>query len=319
MTPVGRSDQRSDQLRHSQSRKLLTQGGINRAVAEDAANAIESPDPSGQNPAMSIERAEQLKRELTDRHVKVATGVPELRRFEGLTGLVRTVNMNCRALVEFDGLADIGWYDIDPQYLTVVQVQKTEAVEAPEVKAEAPSVKPAGTAPTGASPLDQIRAQATGKTAPEAPGRKSAGLSPLDQIRQSAGGPARPPAQPQAAEQPKASEPKTARATSGLSPLEQIRASSGGAAPPARPSQSQHGPDSDAEPSEPDAAETTEAVTQPENTYSVTPKTLPDYGSGDSTPTIFDQIYQQAGLTAEDAPPAPNVFQQVRNQVESNS
>ena len=69
---------------------------------------------------MSIQRAEQLKRELTDKFVVVADGVPELRRFAGLTGRVKTVNMSSRALVQFDGPADIGWYDIDPSYLVVV-------------------------------------------------------------------------------------------------------------------------------------------------------------------------------------------------------
>ena len=69
---------------------------------------------------MLIERAEQLKRELTDQWVVVKNDVPELRRFEGLTGKVKTVNMNCRVLVQFDNPVDISWYDIDPDYLTVV-------------------------------------------------------------------------------------------------------------------------------------------------------------------------------------------------------
>ena len=69
---------------------------------------------------MSIEQAEHLKRELTDKWVVVSSGVPELKRFAELPGKVKTVNMNCRALVEFDGPEDIGWYDIDPAFLTVV-------------------------------------------------------------------------------------------------------------------------------------------------------------------------------------------------------
>ena len=298
-----------------QSRNRRTPGKIQAAIVEDARPAIESPHLSGQNPLMSIERAEQLKRELTDRHVKVAPGVPELRRFEGLTGLVRTVNMNCRALVEFDGLADIAWYDIDPQYLTVVQVQKAAAVVEPEAKTEAAPAKQTGPAPTGASPLDQIRAQAAGGAAPETPAGNQTGLSPLDQIRKSAGGPAK----PAATEAQESSEPKAAQATTGLSPLEQIRASSGGAAIPAEPFPGKPETDSTAEPTEQNSPETAESVTQPEDKYSVTPRSLPDYGTGDSTPTIFDQIYQQAGLTGDDAPAAPNVFQQVRSQAESTS
>ena len=76
---------------------------------------------------MSIERAEQLKCELTDKWVVVAPNLPELRRFSALTGKVKTVNMNCRALVEFDGPEDISWYDIDPQFLTVVDGPRPKA------------------------------------------------------------------------------------------------------------------------------------------------------------------------------------------------
>jgi hypothetical protein len=69
---------------------------------------------------MSIELAEKLKQKLTDQWVVVDPNVPELKRFAEWTGKVKTVNMSCRALVEFDGPVDIGWYDIDPAYLTVV-------------------------------------------------------------------------------------------------------------------------------------------------------------------------------------------------------
>jgi hypothetical protein len=128
---------------------------------------------------MSIARAEQLKKDLTDKFVVVAKAVPELRRFEGLTGKVRTVNMNCRALVEFDGAVDISWYDIDPSYLQIVDAPlkksapEAHAAPAAEKPAAAPAAKPAGK-----SPLDQIR----GGAAPAAPaGEKKA--SPLDLIR----------------------------------------------------------------------------------------------------------------------------------------
>ncbi len=139
---------------------------------------------------MSIERAEKLKELLTDKFVVVDADVPELRRFENWTGKVRTVNMNCRALVEFDGPVDIGWYDIDPDYLKVVDAPVKKAV-APAAKA-APAAKPAAAeaqpaakpAPAaGKSPLDAIRAQQAAKTgaAPAAAG--AAKPSPLDMIR----------------------------------------------------------------------------------------------------------------------------------------
>ena len=156
---------------------------------------------------MSIERAEQLKSELTDKWVVVAPNLPELRRFSALTGKVRTVNMNCRALVEFDGPEDISWYDIDPQFLTVVDEPRPKAKVAEKAKpaakksaAASPAAKPAASG----SPLDKIRAAAGGAAKP-AP---AAGGSPLDKIRAQAGGAAKP---------------------AGGSPLDQIRSQAGGA------------------------------------------------------------------------------------------
>ena len=81
-----------------------------------------------------IDRAERLKTELTDKWVVVSTTSPELKRFASLTGRVRTVNMNCRALVEFDNGVDIGWYDIDPGFLTVVEGPRPKAAPAEKTK-----------------------------------------------------------------------------------------------------------------------------------------------------------------------------------------
>jgi hypothetical protein len=71
-------------------------------------------------PIKSIDTAEKLKAQLTDKYVVVKHGIAELKRFETLTGVVKTVNMSGRALVQFDGPVDISWYDIDQQYLSVV-------------------------------------------------------------------------------------------------------------------------------------------------------------------------------------------------------
>lgn len=136
---------------------------------------------------MSIERAEKLKELLTDKFVVVDATVPELRRFENWTGKVRTVNMNCRALVEFDGPVDIGWYDIDPDFLKVVEapVKKAPAAHsAPKATpADAkPAAKPAAAPAAGKSPLDAIRAQQSAK-AGTATTAAAAGKSPLDAIR----------------------------------------------------------------------------------------------------------------------------------------
>lgn len=185
--------------------------------------------------AMSITQAEKLKVELTDKWVIVADQVPELRRFAALTGKVKTVNMNCRALVEFDGVEDISWYDIDPQFLTVVDGPRPKA-EVTHATTEAPkaAAPKAAAAPAGANPLDMIR----GKSA-AAP---AAGGSPLDAIRASAGGAAKPAAggspldtirsqgaaaASEPAEEVKPVEKKTeaAKPAATGSPLDQIRAS----------------------------------------------------------------------------------------------
>lgn len=187
-----------------------------------------------------FEQAELLKKQYTDKFVVVKSGVPELRRFDGLTGVVKTVNMSGRALVLFDGPADIGWYDIDPAFLTVVdapapkkKAEEKPAKESPAAKS-APAAKPAAAATEKkASPLDLIRQQgAAGAKPAAAPAAGGAKPSPLDLIRQQgaakAGGAA---AKPAAAPTPAASgEGKK------LSPIEMIRqqqAAKSGAAPQA--------------------------------------------------------------------------------------
>lgn len=166
---------------------------------------------------MLIERAEQLKRELTDKYVVVSDNVAELRRFVGLTGRVKTVNMNGRALVQFDGPVDIGWYDINPDYLRVVDApvpRQTRAAPAVEKKA-APAARPAGK-----SPLELARQQgAARQDAAKAEGGKK--LSPLELARQQ--GAAKRDA---AAESTSAEAKPTAPAAEGgrkLSPLELAR------------------------------------------------------------------------------------------------
>ena len=69
---------------------------------------------------MVFQHIENLQQEYTDKHVVVNEEQPELKRFKGMTGIVRTVNMNGRALVEFDGDNNIGWYDIDIDFIRVI-------------------------------------------------------------------------------------------------------------------------------------------------------------------------------------------------------
>ena len=173
---------------------------------------------------MSIAQAERLKAELTDKYVIVTEGVPELRRFVGLTGTVKTVNMSCRALVQFNGPVDISWYDIDPSFLKVVDAPLPKKTE---VKAEADpaAAKPAVAKPTagGKSPLDAIRAAGAAKPA-AAPAAGGAKPSPLDMIRK------------QAAAKAEGAAPAAASGAA-LSPLEKIRqqaaAKAAGSAPAA--------------------------------------------------------------------------------------
>ena len=187
---------------------------------KDTADQINSSGCLPKGNLMSIQRAEQLKREWTDRYVTVLDGVPELRRFQGLIGQVKTVNMNCRLLIEFDCPADISWYDVDPQFVTVVdpaQQRETETESAAATTASAPATpsadpsnadkptadKPGPAATGGMNPLDAIRASAGGATAdsgttpPAAkPGRESSGChSSWRQRRQGGDQPAGPDSQ----------------------------------------------------------------------------------------------------------------------------
>ncbi len=134
---------------------------------------------------MSIALAEQLKKEWTDKYVVVNDGTPELKRFAGLTGTVRTINMNGRALVEFDGPVDIGWYDIDPSFLKVVTEPVKKKAPEPHAKpAAAAAPAPAAPKPAGEkklSPLELARQQGA---AAKAAGDAVKKPSPLEQARQ---------------------------------------------------------------------------------------------------------------------------------------
>src|SRR5262245_28641964 len=101
---------------------------------------------------MSVETVEKLKRELTDKYVVVDASLPELKRFDGYTGQVKTVNMNGRALVEFDAWANIGWYDIDVEYLHVVPKPEASATTAKHEAKPAAKAAPAKPASDTAAP-----------------------------------------------------------------------------------------------------------------------------------------------------------------------
>ncbi len=109
---------------------------------------------------MVFEHIEKLKREFTDKYVVVDASQPELTRFRNATGQIKTVNMNGRALVEFDQWDNIGWYDIELDFLKVVpkpepkvaEAKKEPAAKTAAAKPAAPVAKPAAAAPTGGKP-----------------------------------------------------------------------------------------------------------------------------------------------------------------------
>ncbi len=119
-----------------------------------------------------VDNIEKLKQDFTDKYVVVDAARPELKRFEGHVGQVKTVNMSGRALVQFDAWNNIGWYDIGLDFLKVVP-KPAESVadkkkEAPKpVKAAAkPSAAEASATASGEkklSPLEMARMQGAAK------------------------------------------------------------------------------------------------------------------------------------------------------------
>ena len=251
---------------------------------------------------MTIERAEALKREWTDKYVTVVDGVSELRRFAGLTGRVKTVNMNCRLLIQFDTPADISWYDIAPRFLNVVNPEQqkqnadSEANDEKSATGERPTRTVAAAKTGGGNPLDQIRKLSSSTDGNAASAEAVA--NPLDAIRNQSssalqkGSPARAPAvspleairqqsrgNRPAAEQQESSDvnavespsnpPAAVRSGAAISPLDQIRAQGRGA---------------------------TDAAGQPAATETELPSVAdkPNAASASGTPTPLDLIRAQA-------------------------
>ncbi|MCA9231878.1 MAG: hypothetical protein KDA57_14610 [Planctomycetales bacterium] len=113
-----------------------------------------------------IHQIEKIKQEYTDKYVVVDGERPELARFSQMVGRVKTVNMSGRALVEFDDYhKNIGWYDIDLDYLKVVD--KPAPIEKAEKAARQPAAKPVAKKASGGaekklSPLEMARMQDAG-------------------------------------------------------------------------------------------------------------------------------------------------------------
>ena len=117
---------------------------------------------------MFTEQIEKIKQEYTDKYVVVDGSRPELARFSDLVGQVKTVNMSGRALVEFlDYHLNIGWYDIDLDFLKVV--------DKPAPKEEEPAAK-------------KPAAKSATKKVTEKPAASEKKLSPLEMARQADSG-----------------------------------------------------------------------------------------------------------------------------------
>jgi hypothetical protein len=140
-----------------------------------------------------FDQIEKLKREYTDKYVVVDSQRPELARFAGHTGQVKTVNMSGRALVEFDVWNNIGWYDIDISFLTVVPKPDAAAAKTEHAK---PAAKPAAAKPAAgekkASAAELARAQGAAKPAAAASVKKSSTADILAAARAAKAGGATP-------------------------------------------------------------------------------------------------------------------------------
>lgn len=132
---------------------------------------------------MVFEEVERLQREYTDKYVVVDAQRPELARFADYTGIVKTINYNGRALVEFlDYNLNIGWYDIGLDYIKIVpkpdpNAKKEKAAKAAPVAkaatAKAADAKPVrkpvvGSKLSTAEILAALKAKGPGTIAPKA-------------------------------------------------------------------------------------------------------------------------------------------------------
>jgi hypothetical protein len=194
-----------------------------------------------------FDQIEKLKQQWTDKYVVVDSDRPELRRFEGQTGTVKTVNMSGRALVQFEAYNNIGWYDIALDYLKVIDqplAKDAKPKEDKHSKAEpkaAPAKKPAAEKPAAKPAEGGKKSVADILAAARAP-KAAAGASAAPK-----------PAAPKLA----AERPKPAAAASGkMSPAE-ILAAARAKKPAAEP------PAGEPEPAIETAAAATETVSKP--------------------------------------------------------
>lgn len=172
---------------------------------------------------------DRLKYELTDKYVIVTGDRPELARFDGFVGLVKTVNFSGRALVEFTGFNNNpAWFDIDPACLRIVdEPPKPDPLAAKAARpASKVPVKAAG--PSAADVLAAIRGGAKAAPKADAAGRTPASAAPA----------AKKPAAKEAVTKKVDAAPKTDKKVSpsvGQSTADILAAARGGKKPPQQP------------------------------------------------------------------------------------
>ncbi|MEM8947617.1 MAG: hypothetical protein AAGD11_20775, partial [Planctomycetota bacterium] len=153
-----------------------------------------------------FDQIEKVKQEYTDKYVQVDANRAELARFKDLVGQVKTVNMSGRALVEFmDYHLNIGWFDIDLDYLKVVDKPAPKPKEEKKPAAKKASAKKAEpAAEKKLSPLEMARAADSGKKS--GGGEKKSTADVLAALRGEKGGAKTEakPAEAKAAPEPKA-------------------------------------------------------------------------------------------------------------------
>jgi hypothetical protein len=176
---------------------------------------------------MVFEQIENLKQRFTDKYVVVDESRPELRRFRGYTGLVKTVNMSGRALVQFEEFENnIGWFDIDLDFLKVV--------DRPPPKEE----KPARAAPAKPTAKDKATA-AKVEAAPQGAKAPAAGMAVQDILAAARGKPGGAPAAAPKETAPKAPAAKPAAAAGPTSVADILAAARGEKAGGAKPAPAQ--------------------------------------------------------------------------------
>ncbi len=213
---------------------------------------------------------EKVKKEYTDKYVQVDANRAELARFRDLVGQVKTVNMSGRALVEFlDYHLNIGWFDIDLDYLKVVDKPAPKPKEEKKPAAKKPAAKAAPKKEAGEkklSPLEMARQADAGGAK-----KKASTSDVLAKLRgEKAAGGDNPPAKPPAAKADKPADAKPASSggamdRSKMSVADMIAAAKGEAAPAAK---SEEPAASEPEPVVEEAAPVVEAPAEPASTAS---------------------------------------------------